>query len=459
MVSTMLFEDVVKYYSSGLVKCEIYDYCVGRWVAVECFGGVERRFIRYWRDGRPLSFRSVLDVERVFRSFAFTRPRTIYATATVYYRVLRREHLDDISNVRLCTPVWDVDSRCEHWRYTLEVARLIVDFLERNGVSESVYLKWSGNGLHVHIHERAFSDELLSKHNPLDVAYATVEYALRRLESELKKLISSFEFRKIKVENVMELKRVYTAPLSLHRSLDVACVCFKPSEIDSFEIEWTKPSEFRHNRDWRKFESGEADELAEKALKEVGGYLAKHSVVYVERKAVERKPREVKAGIGRFQIMAILQAARYYVLKGDLEKAKSFGLNRAIFYAWAKHHRGKRMGISGRKARGEIKFTKVFGENVPTSETGWYCMGGIEQRPIDYDRQVTEKVNMAMNYDEVWKQAVEYVKSFPAGILQDPQKFFKEVYEPVRDTFFRKIAEGKLVKGKSVGLDMFMKKQ
>jgi len=43
----------------------------------------------------------------------------------------------------------------------------------------------------------------------------------------------------------------------------------------------------------------------------------------------EEKPR-----IGRFQVMGLLQAARYYVLYGDLEKAKSFGINRAIFYAW-----------------------------------------------------------------------------------------------------------------------------
>jgi len=43
-------------------------------------------------------------------------------------------------------------------------------------------------------------------------------------------------------------------------------------------------------------------------------------------------------GLGRFQVMALLQAARYYKLHGDLEKAKSWGLNRAIFYAWAKHY-------------------------------------------------------------------------------------------------------------------------
>ena len=39
--------------------------------------------------------------------------------------------------------------------------------------------------------------------------------------------------------------------------------------------------------------------------------------------------------------MALLQAASYYLLKGDLNRAKSFGLNRAIFYAWAKGSGGR----------------------------------------------------------------------------------------------------------------------
>lgn len=40
--------------------------------------------------------------------------------------------------------------------------------------------------------------------------------------------------------------------------------------------------------------------------------------------------------VGRFQVMATLQAARAYVLGKPIETAKSFGLNRAIFYAAAK---------------------------------------------------------------------------------------------------------------------------
>ena len=40
--------------------------------------------------------------------------------------------------------------------------------------------------------------------------------------------------------------------------------------------------------------------------------------------------------VGRFQVMALLQAARAKVLGYPLDEAQSFGLNRAIFYAAAK---------------------------------------------------------------------------------------------------------------------------
>jgi hypothetical protein len=40
--------------------------------------------------------------------------------------------------------------------------------------------------------------------------------------------------------------------------------------------------------------------------------------------------------VGRFQVMATLKAARAYLLGKSLFTAKSFGLNRAIFYAVAK---------------------------------------------------------------------------------------------------------------------------
>ena len=55
--------------------------------------------------------------------------------------------------------------------------------------------------------------------------------------------------------------------------------------------------------------------------------------------------------IGRFQVMAMLQAARAYRLGLPLESSLSWGLNRAIFYAAAK--RGFRRLKMPRRPRGE----------------------------------------------------------------------------------------------------------
>ena len=55
--------------------------------------------------------------------------------------------------------------------------------------------------------------------------------------------------------------------------------------------------------------------------------------------------------MGRFQVMATLQAARAYVLGLPVASAKSFGLNRAIFYAAAKR---------GFKGKGGVKPPSQF---------------------------------------------------------------------------------------------------
>ena len=172
--------------------------------------------------------------------------------------------------------------------------------------------------------------------------------------------------------------------------------------------------------------------------------------------------RKVKlAGIGRFQVMALLQAARHYILHGDKVKAKSFGLNRAIFYAWAKHHGSKRRvpstikieetlrklkSQSAKKIKCPEGFIEVLGECVEVSKSGYYMIGGVEQKPTDFDREVTWRIAKLISPKEAWEKAVEYVKQFPKEVLEDPQKFYKLIYEPVRDTFIAEILEGKIPK-------------
>lgn len=155
-----------------------------------------------------------------------------------------------------------------------------------------------------------------------------------------------------------------------------------------------------------------------------------------------------KAGrkIGRFQVMALLQAARYYLLMKDFEKALSFGLNRAIFYAWAKRTLKTRASrIKRQKTVQEtleedkkISEEKTFflgNEGAYLSENGWFKIGDQEQRPSDFEREVIDKIADVMPFEEAWKIAVDYLKRFDKETLLDQRKFFEEVYKPVRDKF------------------------
>ena len=171
--------------------------------------------------------------------------------------------------------------------------------------------------------------------------------------------------------------------------------------------------------------------------------------------------KKLKAsGVGRFQVMALLQAARYYVLYGDKDKAKSFGLNRALFYAWAKHYGPRRIPYKSlriedleklyrkqlTRGKGERKcpegYTEVAGECIQVSPRGYFVIGDQEQHQADFDKQVSSRIRILLDYEKAWSEAVEYVKKFPRRILEDPQKFYKLVYEPVRDTFFKYLLMG-----------------
>ena len=75
------------------------------------------------------------------------------------------------------------------------------------------------------------------------------------------------------------------------------------------------------------------------------------------------------SGIGRFQVMAILQAARAVELGLKLKEAKSWGLNRAIFYAAARH------GFKGRRGSRETSESKEL-ESLRRAHRNFYVLGG-----------------------------------------------------------------------------------
>ncbi|HDH07279.1 MAG TPA: hypothetical protein ENF87_02800 [Thermoproteales archaeon] len=169
--------------------------------------------------------------------------------------------------------------------------------------------------------------------------------------------------------------------------------------------------------------------------------------------------------LGRFQVMALLQAARYYVLTGDLKRAKSFGLNRAIFYAWAKHYGrfrvparrvSKKPGKEVEKVVEKDKMLIYVGnEGAFVSSRGYFIIGDKEQTPEDYDRQIVSRIDGIVPYEKAWKAAIEYVKSFSKDVLLDQQKFFEKVYKPVRDKFIEVIER----REKKTGIEKFLAKK
>jgi len=273
---------VVHHYNRMEVQEEIVKFSRSRWVALHCeFLNPQgyQVLLRYQRaSGKikvPLTITEPKDVPKFVKRFERLKPRAFYASANVYKELTRPEHVKSLENIAYCTPTWDIDNTPEKWEATITVAKEIVDFLNQEGVSESVFLKWSGKGAHVHIHERAFSEDLLKKVNPLDAAYAVVEYVNRRLSRKYVEIAQRYQTREFSVENEMDLQRVFTCPLSLHRNLNRVAVCFSAPTINNFVPQWTDLEHYHHWKGWDKFEAGEADRLAEKAYRTVGAYPLK----------------------------------------------------------------------------------------------------------------------------------------------------------------------------------------
>ncbi len=441
---------IMQHYGRAEVRKEISEFVKGRWVALEGSLEGKRLFIRY-RGRRPLTIKSEAEVYSLLMRYRGVGVRTIYATLNKYSDLSTTEALDDPANIESTTPFWDIDTTLDKWDYAIRAAEEIVTLLEKEGVSKSVYVLWSGEGAHVRINENAFSSDILSKHHPLDVAFAVVEYVIRRLKDRFEELHES-SGGVLKVENLVDIKRVFTAPLSLHRSRDLVAVCVDPDKLLSFDLSWAEPGSFRHSPSWRNYEEGEADALALKAIAEVGKGRVFTSRVKAARVGVTpgRRREVVKEGIGRFEVMALLQAARYFLLTGDLEKAKSFGLNRAIFYAWAKHYGRtyaarklpRRYWFGGSEVREEEReLVKAAGEEAFVSPRGWFVMGDKEQLPEDYDRNVVRKIERVVPYDIAWEAALKYLSKFPKHVLTNQQRFYEKVYKPVRDVFLERVVE------------------
>ena len=424
-----------KHYLREDVASEISKFCKSRWVALESLSRRGRRiFHRYWDDERPLTISSPVDIKKILNRFRYSVPRTFYASANIYRRLERKEDLQRQDNILYSTPSWDIDGSLNEIDLIKEAAEILIERLRKHGVERSLYLVWSGRGIHLHLNEKAISERIW-KTDPLRISFSIVEYILREARDDLIKLCerSKDPERRLKLENIIDIQRVFTTPLSLHRELDLVAVTIDPEKLDEFDLSWADPHNFKYWKDWDGFSEGEADELAEKALEAVKD--ENRLSIGLERRESRGRKIPIRS-IGRFQVMALVQAARYYVLKGDLEKAKSFGLNRAIFYAWAKHHgvRGRRIKTTHERIaekREKVVEERIGDEVAFKSKDGWFMIGGQTQKPMDFDRQVAARFGEA--FEKYWEAAVKYVKSFPREALESQREFYKKVYLPIRD--------------------------
>jgi hypothetical protein len=148
--------------------------------------------------------------------------------------------------------------------------------------------------------------------------------------------------------------------------------------------------------------------------------------------------------ITRFQVMAVLQAARAFHLGLDMNEAKSWGLNRALFYAAAKRgwERAKSLGTK-RSVITEFQISRSLHDPV-------YVLGGEKafrsrnytqglrfkfghevQTPEDFDRQV--KNRFGHDWELIWAEALSIIQSADRRDLDIQSRFFNNIYKPRRD--------------------------
>lgn len=157
--------------------------------------------------------------------------------------------------------------------------------------------------------------------------------------------------------------------------------------------------------------------------------------------------------IGRFQVMAILQAARAKVLGLSLDSAKSWGLNRAIFYAAAKRgfikpkYPPREIKIPERIIEEEMRkeIAKTFeifhlgdemAYSVKLGKKRMFMIGNEVQTPDSFHKQI--EARFGKSFSKVWQEAIGICKSYDKGILKSQRYFYEIVYKPRRDELAEK---------------------
>jgi len=170
-------------------------------------------------------------------------------------------------------------------------------------------------------------------------------------------------------------------------------------------------------------------------------------------------PQKDKPTLSEFYIHAVLQAARGYQLGLDLGSAKSWGLNRAIFYQAAKsgyiQKRGRKVSSdsSGHFFQaGGVRTSKHknFGVLYPVGREKAYAardprggirfiIGGKPQTPEMFDRQIRKRFP---NFDLVWNEAIQMMEMVGLATLNSSSRFHDTVYKRWREQLARSWSKG-----------------
>lgn len=272
----MEFEKILTHYNNPLVQSEIAYFCKEKWIGLHCeaLDNKKRKIlIRYLNSKKPIQIAKPIDVKNLILKFSILKPRTIYATANIYNQLNECKDVFNYSNIKACTPTWDIDNALDKWNATLQAVLEVVSMLEANGVEKSFFVKFSGRGAHIHIHPYAISEEIRMKYNPLSLAWSIVEYVREKLAEKIVEICLKHKAESLRLDNEIDVQRLFVAPLSIHREVPKVSVCLNPNKLESFNPnEDASLNRFKHFEGWKNYVVGEADELALKAYAHIGGY-------------------------------------------------------------------------------------------------------------------------------------------------------------------------------------------
>jgi len=145
--------------------------------------------------------------------------------------------------------------------------------------------------------------------------------------------------------------------------------------------------------------------------------------------------------------MAILQAARATELGLSNTQAKSWGLNRAIFYAAAKKGFKKtpprsRQEISDKPVEKKKDHYFLGNEMAYATKKGkrtYFTIGGKMQTESDFEQQIVRR--FGTNFNDAWDESLKIIQEYPKEVLLSQNRFFQEIYRPRRDELASKWSE------------------